>query len=126
MFDNIVDNATISLITFFLGLFLGHWLTLGRDRRKEFNDLSRDTYRSLCKQVKTRGIEKVAVDIVVLRHYFWPVNRYRFVKAAQRYKDTKHDSGKYDPITEINTPNEKSTDELIKHAGDVSKFLTPR
>jgi hypothetical protein len=28
----------LSLLTFFLGLILGHWLAIGRDKRKEFND----------------------------------------------------------------------------------------
>ena len=28
----------LSLVTFFLGLLLGHWLSIGRDKRKEFNE----------------------------------------------------------------------------------------
>lgn len=31
-------DYTLSLLTFFLGLGLGHWLAIGRDKRKEFND----------------------------------------------------------------------------------------
>lgn len=33
-----MNPVLISLLTFFLGLLLGHWLAIGRDKRKEFND----------------------------------------------------------------------------------------
>lgn len=31
-------HTLISLLTFFLGLLLGNWLAIGRDKRKEFNE----------------------------------------------------------------------------------------
>lgn len=35
-----MTQYTWSVLSFFLGLILGHWLALGRDKRKEFNELS--------------------------------------------------------------------------------------
>ena len=32
-----MDNPLVSALTFLLGLALGHWLAVGRDKRKEFN-----------------------------------------------------------------------------------------
>jgi hypothetical protein len=32
-----LNNQLISVLTFLLGLVLGHWLAIGRDKRKEFN-----------------------------------------------------------------------------------------
>jgi hypothetical protein len=34
------QSIIVGLVTFFLGLFLGHRLSLSRDKRKEFNDAS--------------------------------------------------------------------------------------
>lgn len=34
----LLSHPAIPVLTFFLGLVLGHWLSLGRDRRKEYND----------------------------------------------------------------------------------------
>ena len=31
-------TGLVSLLTFLLGLILGHWLAVGRDKRKEFNE----------------------------------------------------------------------------------------
>lgn len=50
--DLIKDNAELfSLLTFFLGLALGHWLALGRDKRKEFNSASFPIREWLLKEI---------------------------------------------------------------------------
>lgn len=33
-----MSTELVSFLTFLLGLALGHWLAIGRDKRKEFND----------------------------------------------------------------------------------------
>jgi hypothetical protein len=33
-----METALFSFLTFLLGLLLGHWLAVGRDKRKEFNE----------------------------------------------------------------------------------------
>ena len=43
-------TAVVSVVTFALGLLLGHRLALGRDRRKEFNEAARPVRQWLLKQ----------------------------------------------------------------------------
>jgi len=35
-----MDPLFVNLLTFAAGLLLGHWLSLGRDKRKEFNEVA--------------------------------------------------------------------------------------
>lgn len=43
----------MSLLTFFLGLLLGHWLQLERDRRKEFNEAAEPVRGWVLKQIES-------------------------------------------------------------------------
>jgi hypothetical protein len=45
-------TPTISLVTFVIGMFVGNWLALGRDRRKEINELSSPVRLRLVKQIE--------------------------------------------------------------------------
>ena len=45
-----MEPNLFSLLTFLLGLFLGHRLTLWRDRRKEFNDIAQPIRDVLLKE----------------------------------------------------------------------------
>jgi hypothetical protein len=53
-----MDPYLLSLLTFFLGLILGHRLTLWRDKRKEFNEIAQPI------RVKLLN-EREAVDTIV-------------------------------------------------------------
>ena len=47
------NKALISLLLFFLGLILVHRLTLGRDKRKEFNEAAMPVREWLLKQAES-------------------------------------------------------------------------
>lgn len=46
------NGEMFGLLTFFVGLGLGHWLALGRDRRREFNDAALPVREWLLRQIK--------------------------------------------------------------------------
>ena len=114
-----------SLLTFLLGLLVGHRLSLGRDRRKEFNELSRETYRTLIHYINTRRIDKVSVDAAILAPYFSFLARSRFICAVEKYNSAE-DGSEYDTNTGAVTSNEECTDNIVKQARNVAKFLSPR
>jgi hypothetical protein len=56
MFKFIGENpGFFSILTFLLGLILGHWLALGRDKRKEFNEASSRIYEKVYDYLKTNS-----------------------------------------------------------------------
>jgi len=50
LYAGAVITAVVSIVTFALGLLLGHRLALGRDRRREFNEAARPVRQWLLKQ----------------------------------------------------------------------------
>lgn len=45
-------TPAISIVTFVIGMFVGNWLALGRDRRKEINELISPVRLKLVKQIE--------------------------------------------------------------------------
>ena len=46
------QSIVVGLITFCLGLILGHRLALGRDLRKEFNEITNETYFNIRRSIE--------------------------------------------------------------------------
>lgn len=44
-------TPAISIVTFIAGMFVGHWLSLGRDKRKEFNAVADPVRFALLEQI---------------------------------------------------------------------------
>ncbi len=57
-------EALVGFLTFFLGLLLGHRLTVSNERRKEFNEVASPIYRSL--EVQRRSLEEGSYPGAVL------------------------------------------------------------
>lgn len=91
--DNPVSYGAISFLT---GTLFGHWLAIGRDKRKEFNEISRPIRLGLLKQIELLKSGRFANlishdDFILLGMYFsqWKSNRFKndlvkYKKAQER------------------------------------------
>ncbi|WP_025155344.1 hypothetical protein [Morganella morganii] len=67
-------TPAISIVTFIAGMFIGHWLSLGRDKRKEFNAVADPVRFALLEQIDSlngglfpnRLIEKFDINKIAM------------------------------------------------------------
>lgn len=63
MLDVIKENAVIfGIVNLLVGVILGHWLTIGRDKRKEFNEIAFQVRQSLLTQIEEIKNKKFRAD----------------------------------------------------------------
>jgi len=79
----------ISFLTFLLGLLLGNWLAIGRDKRKEFNDAVAPVRSWLLSERDelspyNKSPSRNEMDLFV--HYLRPWQRSRFRRSLERYR----------------------------------------
>lgn len=93
-------DIIINIVLFFTGLFLGNGLAIGRDKRKEFNeiadkvhlDLKREADKLLNSNVITTGLTDVEIEKLRRRISFF--KRKGFDLAIAKYKEVKSSSDK--------------------------------
>lgn len=119
-------SIVVGLITFLLGLFLGHRLSLGRDRRQEFNEITKSAYLHLCAQIKNRTLDRTHIPIPLIETHISFFRRSSFRNSAQEYENGQYDFGEYNPATGSAPVNEKEVDRFIENARTVLFFLKPR
>jgi hypothetical protein len=84
-----------SALSFFGGLILGHWLAIGRDKRKELNEVSEAVYLALEKEKKGHGKPSPLIggplneDFLRLRRSLPWWSRRGFEKALTRYRASR-------------------------------------
>ena len=83
-----MDPILLSLFTFFAGLLIGHRLTLGREKRKEFNEVAqrvRSVLLSECERPSpySKFISRDDMDLFI--QVLPPLKRRGFNRALERY-----------------------------------------
>ena len=110
-----MELATVATLTFFLGLILGHWLTLGRDKRKEFNEISSPIRAWILSEIKNpspNGGYPSAISMDNFESYLNPIARKRFRAACKVMLAAR----------ERQSIQDQSTGEMLyREAGDVGK-----
>jgi hypothetical protein len=94
--------VVISLVTFVLGLVVGNKQAIGRDKRKEFNEISKAAFVGLNKQLKSiaLGNEGDNIDEFLLIEAYIPFyKRNNFRVHVKRYKDAIQGISTYDVET---------------------------
>jgi hypothetical protein len=116
-----MDPIFLSLLTFCLGLFVGHRLTLSRDRRKDFNEVAQPLREILLKErcgpsPNSAGIGKVDADRLESVIPIW--KRSSFKKAWEAYCKSKEEIFQ-DPIGQ---PFYKNPENIISHIDNVLNY----
>ena len=101
--EQINANApTFGVLTFLIGLLAGNWLSIGRDRRKEFNDIAIPNYIKLKKQIDHLKIGHFITGVedfqILEMHVPWYKSR-QFSEITKAYKSSHSGISSYDPET---------------------------
>jgi hypothetical protein len=93
---NALTSPLTSLVTFGLGLLLGNWLAIGRDRRTEFNEVAQTLRESLPSPVE--------IDALHQRLRWWDRKRFsialtRYIESRKKWKQNKSGDTFYDEET---------------------------
>ncbi|MFZ6722530.1 hypothetical protein [Undibacterium sp. Ji49W] len=88
-FNNLVKEYAIwiSILTFLVGLLVGNWQAIGRDKRKEFNELTDLTFADLTKCVNNRTIYSSEIDVARIGPYLSFFDRFNFTKYVKKQRE---------------------------------------
>ena len=118
LLEEIIRTPYFSGAAFFTGLLIGNWLTIGRDKRREFNEVAiviREFLISARKHPSptNRMPTDVQLDAFLIRLPFW--KRRGFSKAWTRYKRTRKDGEVRDRIGGVDFKNRDELRECIDY-----------
>ena len=100
----LLQNPLLSLLTFFVGLLVGHRTALWRDMRKEFNDAADPVRAWLLREVNepsayTRTPDVVQLDMLVQCMHWW--RRKGFLAAWERQQQAREQAVRPDALGQV-------------------------
>jgi len=118
----------ISLITFALGLLLGNWMAIGRDKRKEFNEVAEPMAEAL---MQVRGFPCIdnTLDFFKFRRVLNRWELFWFDKYLEGYEEAKKNAKIYPPennefFAVIGSGRYHDPAQIIKSIDKLLKFTT--
>lgn len=116
MLNELLQSPATPVLTFLLGLVVGHWFAIHRDQRKEYNEL----VTPLRKKVASEATNPTPTVIAISRHdadaigsrLNWLCNFY-FMKACKRYWKAK-EGQKQDDLGQPFHPDENAVRDAAK------------
>jgi hypothetical protein len=81
--------SLLGLATFVIGLYFGNKQAIGRDRRKEFNEISEDAFIALNKQIEQLKVGlpgQCVSDFFLINNYVPFYKRWHFHRHVEIYK----------------------------------------
>ena len=89
------NSVWLSLFTFFLGLLVGNWQAIGRDKRKEFNELTDVLFVDLTERTSANEVFSGAIDTVRISTYLFFIQRYFFQRNVKKQRELINKVGTY-------------------------------
>lgn len=87
--------SLISVLTFLLGILIGNRQAIGRDKRKEFNDLTDKLFSELTRCVNSESIFSADIDVARIAPHLSIFSRSSFAKIVKRQRELINQVGSY-------------------------------
>lgn len=124
-FKSIFTNPTFSIITGLVGFLLGHYLTIGRDRRREFNEIAIPITLKLLRQLEILNEGRLINSLVSdnefneLGLHFSKRKSIRYSADLEKYKESIQNSGHWEngeTVVDDLTEYIKATKKMLDYA----------
>ena len=114
----------LSSLSFLSGVLIGHWIALGRDKRREFNAIVEPIRRRLVIDLESPpGRMPNAVELDRLDPYLWPWQRRRLRDAIERHTQCYRERQRVDGYGDVSYRDPEAITTLI---AVVLRQLQPR
>jgi len=125
---NLTFRIVVDILVFFLGLFIGNRLNIGRDKRKEFNDLSMQLFIDINKHIALgeNGLHANTGGWRLIEPYIPIYKRHSFRRAVNRYEEAQQNIATYNTATGIATFNKNKVEYHIICAKKLLSYLKRR